>query len=294
MAGIPGSSLPRKLNRGIFAGYNKATCYNAKTRTCMKSMADACRREEASKKQHVMYICVWTVKSVTQVRNCIENCCSKEVSIVSTKRIRQRDGVRRIDIVLKCGILCNVVQKLRWNGYKAGIDRPNRNFSSSKRHLNEVCSRYMHSIMCLNMNGFWNKREDLQTLLLHRRPGIIALCETLNKWKKGIRLPGYTILEANMTGLDGERGVILGVRSDIGYTLSPLLISPNIVAGNISFTDINGTTTKILVISVYIPVVYSKKKGTITSVAKIIKHELQRSCHTEIIALGDWNMEPRE
>lgn len=146
-------------------------------------------------------------------------------------------------------------------------------------------------VLTLNSRGWLAKYEEINHLLTTYRVAIFAGQETW--WSENnyrARLDRYQIIETKAKEGAGKLGKILGLRRNLGLSLSEYKSCEYFVSGIISGKCESGEEINILGISVYIPCGGQERHEALELVRGFLNGEYARGRNRPIIVLGNFNM----
>ena len=204
--------------------------------------------------------------------------------------VERRNGYRRVDVLCNHAFDVCLVKKFSKRFHvKIGPHRLGRKKKPAAPL--KICEGV--SMMSLNINGAYAKREELVDLLEREKPDIVGLQETL--CKEGglpLRIPGYVLLESKMLpSTDGSRGLALMVRKDAGISLSEISASPHTLTGCLEWKGSDGRKHVVSVTNSYISQNRIARECALRRVIAAIG-TAKRGGFEEAYILGDWNSTP--
>ncbi|OMJ10114.1 LINE-1 retrotransposable element ORF2 protein, partial [Smittium culicis] len=172
--------------------------------------------------------------------------------------------------------------------------RPDRPKAARGTHrgdpTKDIPSGIKLKIMTFNIRGYISKREEVDLVLRQYLPTVLALQETnLNAKSNRLRLQGYQTVESKSHLRAGGRGLAIGVRKELGLSVSELRQTPHWMAAAVSGVHKNGEKLELFVINLHLPHKTNRRKLTILELTKYLRKLRSKKRKAKIVVMGDFN-----
>ncbi|OMJ14538.1 LINE-1 retrotransposable element ORF2 protein, partial [Smittium culicis] len=145
-------------------------------------------------------------------------------------------------------------------------------------------------VMTFNIRGYVSKREEIDLVLRQYQPTLLMLQETnLNAKSNRLRIQGYQTVESKSHLRTGGRGLAIGVRKELGLSISELSQSPHWMATKISGTHSSGEKLSLIVVNLHMPHQTMRRKLVILGLTKYLRKLRSKKKKTKILLVGDFN-----
>ncbi|OMJ23940.1 RNA-directed DNA polymerase from mobile element jockey, partial [Smittium culicis] len=145
-------------------------------------------------------------------------------------------------------------------------------------------------VMTFNIRGYVSKREEIDLFLRQYQPTLITLQETnLNAKSNRLRIQGYQTVESKSQLRAGGRGLAIGVRKELGLSISELSQSPHWMATKISGTHSSGEKLSLIVVNLHMPHQTMRRKLVIWGLTNYLRKLRSKKKKTKILLVGDFN-----
>ncbi len=237
-------------------------------------------------------------------------------AVVRVRRVVQRDGVRRFDVIVDRRVLdelCDVwreqARQVSWRvkphvpfwvrnaNLAVSAQRQAARVQHEERRLAAVESwvrRRFLAFATWNVNQLARKKADIEARLLAVPGGIqvVALQETMRTsgdWN--LRIAGYQCVERRARDSPGARGVALCVRSGLQMAEVGPMSDFCVFARVTGFgSDVNGRQCSVIFGSVYVPPKGEGRRAALAEVHRVLATVRGKFADEVVIAMGDFNM----